>query len=120
MSSLARWSYKSVLTIWPPGTTDEFGQPTAGTPYTIMGRWAEGGDTVTDANGTQFVAMSRYFFEMAADDPLLPHREGYILRGDHTDKIDPFTAGAEKIRKVEGSDRTMFGQDEIPDWVVST
>lgn len=119
MSSIANWSYTSTLTIWPPSSFDAYGQPTFGTPYTLLGSWEEGGDSVTDENGTEFVAASKYYFEIDTSSEL-PKREGYIKRGDHTATADPLAAGAEKIRKVGGWDMTAFGSTEKPDYVVYT
>lgn len=120
MSSIARWSYTATLTIWPVGSTDAYSQPTFGTPYTLTGSWSVGGDTQTDASGAQFVATSKYYFELAEDSEQMPARGGYILKGDHTATANPITAGAEQIKKVEGYDMGMFGAGEIPDWVVYT
>lgn len=120
MSSLAAWSYNQPLTIWPAASYDAYGQPTFGTPYLLTGSWAVGGDIQTDASGNEFVAMSKYYFELADNASTLPKREGYIKRGDHTLVASPITANAEQIKKVVGWDSTMFGATEIPDWVVYT
>ena len=120
MSTLANWSYTRTLTVWPASSYDQYGQPTFGTPYTLTGSWTVGGDVETDENGNEFVAMSKYYFELAEDAAVKPEREGYIKIGDHTATSDPLAAGAEKIRKVEYYDTEMFGADELPDWEVST
>lgn len=120
MSSIARWSYKATLTVWPASSYDDYGQPTFGTPYTLTGSWIFGGDLQTDDNGNEFVSRSKYYFELADGSSLLPVREGYIMRGDITGTADPIAAGAEQIKKVNGYDSTMFGSTEIPDWVVIT
>lgn len=120
MSSIAKWSYKSTLTIWPVGTTDIYGQPSFGTPYTLVGSWSVGGDTQTDEAGSQFVATSKYYFELALNSASLPKRGGYIKVGNHAATANPITAGAEQIKKVEGFDMVMFGANEIPDWIAYT
>ena len=120
MSSLAAWSYTATLTVWPAASFDAYGQPTFGAPYTLTGSWEFGGDVQTDANGNEFVAMSKYYFELADGSELIPERDGYIMRGDHTATADPITAGAEQIKKVTGWDMGMFGSTETPDWMVMT
>lgn len=120
MSTIAAWSYKSTLTVWPAASHDEYGQPTYGTPYTLTGSWSIGGETEVDDNGEEFVANSKYYLEIAEDSANLPKRGGYIMKGDQTATANPITAGAEKIKKVNGFDMTMFGASETPDWVVMT
>ncbi len=119
MSSIAHWSYTATLTVWPLSSTDDYGQPTFGSPYTLTGSWEVGGDTQTDETGSEFVATSKYYFELESDGAL-PKRGGYILKGDHTAQANPITAKAEQIKKVGGWDAGMFGADEIPDFVIYT
>ena len=120
MSSLAKWSYKATLTVWPLPSTDQYGQPTFGAPYTMKGSWEVGGDVQVDATGTEFVSMSKYYFEMPVGSALLPVREGFIKQGDYTATADPADARAERIRKVTGWGAEMFGATQIPDWLVVT
>lgn len=120
MSSLANWSYEAVVTVWPAASYDQYGQPTFGTPYTLQADWAFGGDLQTDATGNEFVAQSKYYFELADESPLMPVREGYVKRGDHTASLDPIAAGAEQIKKVSGWPALKFGQGELPDWILMT
>lgn len=120
MSSLAAWSYKATLTVWAIAGTDEFGQQTYGTPYTLQGSWEVGGETEVDATGTEFVSMSEYYFELSVGSSLLPAREGFIKLGNHLATANPSAAGAERIRKVVGWGAEMFGATELPDWQVVT
>lgn len=120
MSTLADWSYTQTLTVWPASSYDAYGQPTFGTPYTLTGSWSVGGDVKVDDSGEEFVAKSKYYFEIAEDSASLPVRGGYIKKGDVTGTANPITAGAEQIKMVEGYDVGMFGSTEVPDWVVST
>lgn len=117
MSSIARWTYTSTLTIWPAADVDQYGQPTYGTPYTIQGSWEAGGDTRTDDNGTEFVPNSTYYFEAEDGASIIPERNWHIKRGDHTAIAQP-SSDAEKIKKVDGWDMSAF--NEIPDWQIST
>lgn len=120
MSTLAAWSYTQSLTIWPLTGENKFGVPTYGTPYIITGTWKEGGGVQTAQSGEEFVATSKYFFEMTRDNALLPELDDYIAIGDLTAEADPIEAGAEKIKKVGSWDMKMFGASEIPDQVIMT
>jgi hypothetical protein len=120
VSTIAAWSYTQTLTVWPASSYDKYGQPTFGTPYTLTGSWAVGGDTVTDDDGSEFVAMSKYYFQLADGSASLPKRGGYIKRGALTGTANPITAGAEQIKKIAGYDMGMFGSAELPDWIVYT
>lgn len=119
MSSLARWSYTQPLTVWPVGTTDEWGQPSLGVPCLITGSWSAKSETMTNADGREFVSRSVYYLELPDGDPLLPKRGAFIKRGDHTSLPEP-PSDAEKIESVNGYDMAMFGSGEIPDWEVVT
>lgn len=147
MSSLGRWSYTNVATIWPDAGTDEWGQPTYGTPYTIDCTWADTGETQTDQDGSEFVPASTFWFEspytsggytayetmdgvyltsdsgeyqVTADGvaATMPERSDRIAKFDRTDETLPPT-DSQIIRKVTSYDMSMFG-DEIPDWEVFT
>ena len=106
--------------MWPLPSTDEYGQPTFGTPYTLQGSWEVGGETEVDATGTEFVSMSEYYLELPLGSALLPAREGFIKLGNHVVTANPLTVGAERIRKVVGWGAEMFGATELPDWKVVT
>lgn len=119
MSTLSNWSYTQTMTVWPSESYDEFGQPSFGTAYSIIGSWSIGGDTQVDASGEEFVATSKYYFEYDPDSSTVPRRGYYIKRGSHIG-ADPITAGAEKIKKVDAYDVAMFGSTQVPDFVVYT
>jgi len=106
--------------VWSISATDEYGQQTYGTPYTLQGSWEVGGDVQVDATGTEFVSMSKYYFELPVGSASMPVREGFIKQGDYTATADPSAAGAERIRKVTGWGAEMFGATQIPDWLVVT
>jgi hypothetical protein len=116
---MANWTYVYQLTIWK-ASVDEFNETAYESPYLIMGDWHAGGDKSSDANGTEFIAVSEYYFEAADGSPLIPGQDDYILRGDHTAVSDPNTVNAEVIRKVEGWGMEMFGANELPDWRILT
>ena len=106
--------------MWSLPSIDQYGQPTFGTPYTLQGSWEVGGDVQVDATGTEFVSMSKYYFQLPLGSSLLPVREGFIKQGDYTATADPLAAGAERIRKVTGWGAEMFGATQTPDWLVVT
>jgi len=116
MSSIARWSYTSTLTIWPKDGVDEWGQPSYSNPYTVQGSWEMGGDAQIDDQGAQWMPQSTYYFEAEDGSELIPERGWFIKRGNHTGSLPD---DAEKIRHVGGWDMSMFG-NEIPDWVIRT
>ena len=118
MSSMGNWTYVFQLTVWPV-TFDSAAQPVFGTPYLLMGDWAEGGNAQADANGIQFAPESTYYFEAADGSELIPKPKYYILRGDNTDTADPTTVNAEIIKKVRGYGNGGF-DGELPDWEIYT
>jgi len=118
VSSLARWTYTSALTVWPSPSYDEYGQPAYADPYLLLGSWEAGGDTRTDDTGQEFVPMSTYYFEAEDESADIPKRDWFIKRGNHIAVASP-PSDAEKIKKVEGWDMSAFGV-EIPDWRIST
>lgn len=116
LSSLARWSYTQVITIWPV-TYDQYSQPSYGTPYTVTGSWIAGGERQTDSNGNEFTPNSTYYFEAEDGSSDVPEVDWFIQRGTQTGDPGP---DAERIKKVTGYDVGMFGANEIPDWMVAT
>lgn len=118
MSSIARWSYSNIATVWPVDGLDKYGQPAYGTPYTITCTWQDTGETQTDTTGAEFVPASTYWFESAYGDE--PSRGDYIAKFDLTAEPDPIAVQAEKIKKVTVYDMTMFGASEVPDWEIFT
>jgi hypothetical protein len=120
MSSLARWTYKEDLTIWPFVSETELNVPTYGAPYIIKGSWKIGGGTQVAQTGEEFTANSTYYMEGEINDPLIPTRADYIAQGDLTGQAEPITAGAEKIKKIASSSMKAFGASEIPDWKIYT
>lgn len=117
MSLIARWTYTSLVTIWPLGGSDAFGQPIAGVPYTIMGSWENGGKQQKDDNGTQFVPESTYYFEADDGSEIIPKVGARIKRGDHTG-VTVAPRDSQEIRKVGGWDMSAFS--DVPDWVIYT
>lgn len=122
MSTLSDWSYTNTATVWPV-TTDEFGQPAYGTPYTLAATWADTGETQTDDNGSEFTPASTFWFEAEYTDVNLPQRGDYIAKFDQTSVMDPVVElgnDAQQIKKVTSYDMSMFGASEIPDWEAFT
>jgi len=150
MSSIARWSYTNVGTIWPASGTNEWGEPAYSAPYTIACSWMDTGSTQTDETGTEFVPASTFWFESAytaggfeiltdSSGEELIDSEGETLeaptgqevaaniprRHDYIakfDRTDELTppTDAQRIQKVTSYDMSPFGADEIPDWEIFT
>lgn len=93
----------NTATVWPI-STDQYGQPSAGTPYTIAATWIDTGDTQTDQDGNQFVPQSTFYTLDAR-----PERGDYIAKGDQTATSSPHTAQAQEIKKVTQFDISQFG-----------
>lgn len=119
MSSIARWSYTNVATIWPV-TVDQYGQPSYGSPYTIPCTWEDTGTIQTDNDGMEFQPRSTYWFEANYGDAIIPKRGYFIAKFDRTDVDDPISIQAQKIRKVTSWDMSPFGASEVPDWAIFT
>lgn len=119
MSSVARWSYTNIATVWPRGKKDRLnGGSTWGEPYTIKCTWTATSERRADSgssSGKEFTSMCDYFHEDA--------RVGYmdkIKKGDHTAVSDPSAPGfANDIRSHLEWDMSMFkkgGKPDIPDF----
>lgn len=119
MSSIARWSYANVATIWPASGQDEYGRPSFGAPYTVACTWADTGDTQRDEAGNEFVPKSTFWLE-AEYSGVVPACGDYIARFDLSSEQEPLFAGANPIRKVTNWDMSPFGASETPDWALFT
>ena len=118
MSSIARWTYLDPITVWPSGGYDDFGQPTGGAPYLIVGSWTIGGESRSDKTGQQFSPKSVFYFEAEDGSELIPTFDDKIKRGDWRGLSTP-PADSETIKSIEGSSMSGFGEKLI-DWEVAT
>lgn len=120
MSSVSRWSYTNIATVWPRGKKDQLnGGSTWGEPYLIACTWiatsVRMADSGSSTSGQEFTSQCDYFHEDA--------RVGYmdkIKKGDHTSVADPTAPGfANDIRSHLQWDMSMFksaGKPDIPDY----
>lgn len=118
MSSISRWSFTNVATVWKRGPKDRLnGGSQWGAPYTIKCTWIATSVRMVESTngGAEFTAQCEYYHE----DP----RVGYmdkIKQGDHTSVADPTTSGfAHDIRSHLEWDMSMFnagGKPDIPDY----
>lgn len=109
MSSIARWSYVTPVTVYPFLGTDDFTRETLwGEPYTIMADFEAGGaELKNDEEGREFVCRSRIWCE----DPRPKFRDEVEMAG---------TAGRETIRAVKRWPMGAFGEPDSPDFELST
>ena len=119
MSSIARWTYTNVATVWPV-TRDRAGNLLYGQPHLLSCTWKLGGDVQRDAMGNEFVPKSTFYYEADWDAADKPQRNWYIAPRDRRSATGPFEAGAELIAEIVGYDMSMFGAAETPDWVLFT
>lgn len=115
MSSLARWSYANIATVWPFLSEDPYsGAIVYDVPFTIACTWTGKATQHRDANGNEFVARDTYWTE----DPRPKHRD-MIAKGDES-ALPPFEAGAEEIRDVTNWDMSPFNEPDSPDFSLVT
>lgn len=119
MSSAGKWSYTEVITVWPAGSENVYGDITFGAPYTIVGSWERGSTMARDAEGNEFVPDSVYYFELERDAAQQPTIGDFIVLGDETANSSP-VSDAEQIRAVTVWGAEMFGSSELPDWKIMT
>lgn len=109
MSSISRWSYQNIATVWPwLGTNDFSGVTTYGEPYEIACTWtAGGGEQRNDQQGAEFVARSLIWCE--------------DQRPKFRDQIEmPGSYGRETIRAIKHYDMSALGEPDSPDFELAT
>lgn len=118
MSSIARFSYKNVATVWKRGPKDHLnGGSTWGEPFTIACTWIASSERRVETGNAsaEFTSKCDYFHE----DPR-PDYMDKIKRGDHTAVPDPTAPGfADDIRAHLEWDMALFkkgGKPENPDF----
>ena len=89
---LTHWATET-MTVWPIGSTDEYGQPSYGAPVLVKGAYKSGGKTRRDIGGNEFTPRSTFMVLSEVT------RAQYIAVGDHTAEATPID-GAERIRDV--------------------
>lgn len=121
MSSIARWSYQSVATVWPyDGRDDWSGTESYGQPYHILCGWEGKAETRKDKDGSEFVSRNIFWTECFGTDGTeagsIPKRGDMIAKGQHTSS-EP-VATAEQIQTVTDWEMAAFGDN--PDYEIVT
>lgn len=115
MSSISRWTYTNIATVYPYLGQDTFnGGVLIGTPYTIACTWTGKSEQRLDSTGAEFVTKNVFWTEDA--------RPGYldkIAKGDTTAQ-DWLAAKAEEIRSVIDYDMSPFNETASPDFELAT
>lgn len=120
MSSIARWSYANVATVWPFVSRDPRTQAeTYGEPYQIACTWISGAGrnrssatgTRTDQNGQEYLVKQTFYTEDRR-----PVFRDMIATGTHAGTHQ--AAQANKVREVVSYDMSMFGEPDSPDFEV--
>lgn len=96
MTNATRRTAKFIATIWPAGTTGEWGQEVPGVPYTVLCSYLEGGNrTATTIDGTKFQPRLVIWYEETETQPQPDQqKECYVVIGDKTQYSSPSEAGA--------------------------
>lgn len=115
MSSIARWSYTNIATVWPFLSEDTYnGGITYDVPYTIACTWTGKTTQHRDSTGAEFIARDTYWTEDQR-----PKYRDMIVKGDLS-ALTPAAAGAEEIRDVTNWDMSPFGEADSPDFSLVT
>lgn len=116
MSSISRWSYRNIATVWPYVSEDlENGGTVFGVPYTIACTWTRKAEQRRDANGAEFISRDTFWTEDAR-----PQYRDYIAKLDQSGNPDPISAGAAEIRTVTDWDMSCFSEADSPDYELVT
>lgn len=109
MSSVARWSYQNVATVWPFVSQDDAdGATVYGEPYEIACTWTAGGGEVrSDTNGNEFVSKSLIWTE----DKRPKFQDQIEMAGSY---------GRETIRAIKHYDMSALGEPDSPDFELAT
>lgn len=113
MSSIARWSYQNVATVWPYlGADDWNGGNTYGKPYQIACGWIGGAKQGRDADGAEYVVLNTFFTEASSSGATytpvrVPVMLDRIAKGTHIGTWQD--AAAEEIRDVKDYEMAAFG-----------
>lgn len=114
MTNPTRRTAKFTATIWPSGAVDDYGQETAGTPYTVSCSYLEGGNrTATDSSGITFQPKLMIWYELTDSQPRPdPSKECHIAIGDLT-AYSYSEAGAYTVKS--NSLQPWVNETQLPD-----
>lgn len=122
VSSISRWSYQSIATVWPYlGEDDWSGGVTYGEPYTIACGWAGKAEQRRDSEGAEFTTNNMFWTEASSSGSIytpvrIPEYRDRIAKGVHTGTWD--AADAEEIRNI--TDWEMAAFEDVPDYEIVT
>lgn len=96
MTNATRRTAKFTATIWPQGSTGEWGEEIPGVPYTVLCSYLEGGNrTATASDGTRFQPKLMIWYELTDTQPQPDPQKGcHVAIGDKTQYASPSEAGA--------------------------
>lgn len=115
MSSIARWSYRNIATVWPyVGEDLENGGTTYGVAYTIACTWTRKSEQRRDGSGAEFVSSDIFWTEDSR-----PSYRDRICKQDQSG-LTPDAAGAEEVRSVTDWDMSPFNEPDSPDFEIVT
>lgn len=115
MSSIARFSYKNVATVYPFEGEDPFnGGSSFGAPYTIACTWTGKSEQRRDNDGAEFVTKNIFWTEDQR-----PRYKDRIAMGD-TLAAEWQDAKADEIRTITNWDMSPFGETDSPDFELVT
>lgn len=114
MSEIARWSYRSVMTVRPFVSRDEWnGVTTYGPEYSVACDWIAAADQMRDARGQEFVSRYQVFHEARSP-------EGLPVRVPAMLDIIRLDASPEEQEVRDTLAWNMAAFDDIPDYKTVT
>lgn len=115
MSSISRWSYTNIATVYPFEGEDSFnGGVSFGEPFLIACTWSGKEDMHRTNDGAEFMVSNTFWSE----DPR-PKYKDRIAKGDTT-ALSWDAAESEEIRIAKDYDMSPFGEIDSPDFEYST
>jgi hypothetical protein len=82
------------ITYWPPGTQNEFGGRTWGTPQVLKGRWEDVQEEVLAPTGETKISRAKILLSQPVDE------NGYLFQGASTQASPYNEEGAQPIGQV--------------------
>ena len=113
MTISTRLTAKTIITIWPIQSKDEFGQVVYGDPYTVKATYEQGSSRqYRDAQGVAYIPASIYWYE---DIGIYPSLNDKIVVGNFTDEENPVNvSGTEAIKnRIRQEDAVLGGTPDI-------
>ena len=110
MSSVARWSYRNIATVWPFVSQDDAeGETIYGEPYEIACTWVAGGGEQRFQNGDQIEFVTKSLIWTEDQRPKV--QDQIEMAGSY---------GRETIRAIKHYDMSALGEPDSPDFELAT